>query len=365
MKKLDKSGDPRTSWLQVCSLAFLVVFFGFWADLSQQIHADSEGAIVPGTYSGAVPTKYPSWFKDSFLEFEDDVAEAAEQGKRLILFFHQDGCPYCNALVERNFSQKDIVEKIREHFDVVELNIWGDRSVVSVDGIEFTEKEFSAEAGVQFTPTLLFYDERGDSVLKLNGYIPPKQFRVALDYVSGRHEAGMSYRDFVERNLKGDAASKKLIPEPFFASPPYSLDRLTSQEKPIAVFFEQEDCPNCEILHSKVLVDREVKELIGNFDAVQMGMWSKAMITTPSGKKTTIRDWAAELGVSYAPTIVFFDRHGKEVIRSEAWFKIFHTQSMLDYVSSEAFRVEPNFQRYVADRADRLIEKGIDVDIWK
>ena len=80
-----------------------------------------------GTFLGAKPTEYPPWFKESFLEFADDIAEAAEQGKRVMLLFHQDGCPYCNLLVERNLSQKNIVDFMQSNFSVIALNMWGDR----------------------------------------------------------------------------------------------------------------------------------------------------------------------------------------------------------------------------------------------
>ena len=320
-----------------------------------------------GTFSGAKPTEYPEWFKESFLDFADDVAESAEQGKRVLLFFHQDGCPYCNALVERNLSQKDIVEKIQENFDVIELNIWGDREVVGVDGLQMTEKEFAANISVQFTPTLLFYDEEGGRVLRLNGYVPPRQFKVALEYVAGHHETELSYRDYLELNLPPPKAGRKMIPESFFSQEPFNLDRSNGESgRPIAVFFEQADCPNCVTLHHKVLVDEPTRQEIAAFDAIQLDMWSnKTLVVTPSGQTMTARDWAAELGVAYAPTIVLFDASGNEVIRSEAWFKIFHTHSLFTYVESEAFRTEPNFQRYISARADHLMEQGIDVDIWR
>ena len=35
----------------------------------------------------------PAWFGDSLLELREDVAEAAKHGKRVMLYFGQDGCP--------------------------------------------------------------------------------------------------------------------------------------------------------------------------------------------------------------------------------------------------------------------------------
>ena len=41
------------------------------------------------SFSGAKFTTHPAWFKESFLDFEQDIAEAAAQGKRLVLYFYQ------------------------------------------------------------------------------------------------------------------------------------------------------------------------------------------------------------------------------------------------------------------------------------
>ena len=93
-----------------------------------------------GKYYGAIPSEKPDWFKESFLEFEDDVAEATAAGRRVMLYFHQDGCPYCARLVEENFTDPELKAFIIENFDGITLNMWGDREVVSVAGQAFTEK---------------------------------------------------------------------------------------------------------------------------------------------------------------------------------------------------------------------------------
>ncbi len=69
--------------------------------------------------------------------------------------------------------------------------------------------------------------------------------------------------------------------------------------------------------------------------------------------------------MKYAPTIVIMDARGAEIIRSEAFFKVFHTQGMFAYAESGAYRKEPSFQRYLSARAEHLREQGKDVDIWR
>ena len=40
-----------------------------------------------------------------------------------MLYFHQEGCPYCKATIEKNLSDPTTKEFIQENFDVVEINI--------------------------------------------------------------------------------------------------------------------------------------------------------------------------------------------------------------------------------------------------
>ncbi|MBI3067419.1 MAG: thioredoxin fold domain-containing protein, partial [Betaproteobacteria bacterium] len=111
----------------------------------------------------------PSWFSASLLDLRDDVRDAAKEGKRLMIYFGQDGCPYCKQLMQTNFSQRTIVEKTRRHFIALALNVWGDQEVTWVDGRRMSEKELGRALRVQFTPTLLFFDEKGEVLVRLNG----------------------------------------------------------------------------------------------------------------------------------------------------------------------------------------------------
>ena len=45
----------------------------------------------PGDFDGAIETPHPSWFKESFLDFREDIAEASAEGRRLLLYFWQRG----------------------------------------------------------------------------------------------------------------------------------------------------------------------------------------------------------------------------------------------------------------------------------
>jgi len=78
-----------------------------------------------------------------------------------------------------------------------------------------------------------------------------------------------------------------------------------------------------------------------------------------------IKEWTKQLNISNTPTIIYCDENGDEIIRVESLFKTFHFQSIIDYVLSDAFKTEKEFQRYLTQRSNKIREQGKDVDIWK
>jgi len=336
------------------------------ADESTTSATSTPAADEPSSSEGALEIVYPDWFKDSFLELSEDIQEAAELKKRVVLLFHQDGCPYCNALVEQNLSQKDIVETLQTKFDVIELNIWGDREIAHIDGKTYSEKEFSALLKVQFTPTIIFLTETAELALRINGYQKPSQFRIALDYVATRSEKNWSFNDYLAAT--GDKKQSGLEPaRPYFAKPLSDTAGKPTlpRAKPFALLFEQKDCPNCAAFHTNVLTKPGAQDFLPQFDLYRVDMWSNDIFVSPTGSKSTGRKLAQSLDVSYAPTLILFSKDGREIIRGESFLKSFHTLTMFDYMISGSWREQPSFQRFVQARADRLRDEGKDVQIWE
>lgn len=333
-----------------------------FANFGESFAQDTEQSTA-GKFLGAKETKHPDWFKESFLDFEEDISEAADQGKRLILYFHQDGCPYCNKLVEDNFADPDIGMKVRELFDLVAINMWGDREVVQVGGKDFTEKTLAAALNVNFTPTLLFFAENKKVALRLDGYYPPAEFNHALDYVSAKMETQQTFPEYVA-SYKQQTGTGVLNAEEWLLSPPFDLTRLNNK-KPIAVMFEEPDCDACDLLHQKSLRDPAAPALLEKFNIIQLNRWADTVIVKPDGERTTATEWALDLGLGFSPSIVFFDASGQRIIAIDAMFKTFHILGVFDYVASSAYLEEPSFQRYLTERVEHIRSTGQDVDIWK
>jgi thioredoxin-related protein len=321
-----------------------------FADLDRQLEMSSDDRPVQDEIL------YPDWFKFSFLDLQDDVSEARQEGKQgIAVYFGQRHCAYCKALMEINLQTPDIVNYMRKNFDVIALDIWGGRTVTDINGNTLSEREYSIRENTNFTPSFIFYDADGRQALRLRGYYPPYTFRAALKYVAEGYYKEESLRTYLDR---ADPTAKfdleDLNWQPFFARPPYALDRShVPAQRPLVVFFEQRNCHACDILHSGPLSNRETAELLRQFDVVQLDVNADTAVLTPGGERRTASQWADELGLFYSPALVFFDESGKEIIRLDSVTRLYRLKGVLNYVLNKAYQQYPTFLEYRHGRDSR------------
>lgn len=339
-------------------VAFLFIIFAF----PRCLVAAGETELTPALENPG-HEQLPDWFKVSFLDLYEDVAEAAENNKRVMVFFIQDGCPYCKKLLEDNFGQRAIAEKTRKHFDVVTINIWGDREVSVGDKI-FTEKNFAAALKVQYTPTLLFFNEENKVVFRANGYYPPEKFSAVLDFVGQRKESDLSFQNYLA-SVDPQPSTGRLHTDVSNVKSSTNLQQAVQPGEHLLVMFEQRQCATCDELHLDILKRPESQQLLKRFNVAVLDMWSEEKIILPGGKTEKIREWASQLDIKYAPSLVYFNDKGEEVFRSDGYLKAFHVQSVMDYVASNAYREQSNFQRYIDARADHLREQGVEINLME
>ena len=293
------------------------------------------------------PLVLPDWFKLSFLEIAEDIKEAKEQNKKgLIVYFGQKYCPYCKAHIKNNWGQNDIVKYTQKNFDVIAVNVKGQRPVLDIDGKTYTEKTFSALKKTNFTPSILFYNAQGQEILRLRGYRPPYQFRAALEYVADEHYKKETFRNYMARAESALGFGKaELNTNEAFNSPPYLLDRSRIKaEQPLMVVFEQKRCHACDVLHGGPFTRPEIESQLLKLESIQLDVNSEQPIITPKGKKTSAKKWAEQLDINYSPTIVFFDEGGKEIIRIESVVWFYRLRSVLKYVLTGGYKKYPTFQ---------------------
>eukprot|EP00043_Microstomoeca_roanoka_P026484 m.266554 g.266554 ORF g.266554 m.266554 type:complete len:204 (-) comp66484_c0_seq1:61-672(-) len=162
--------------------------------------------IAGGALVSALPTTAPRaatigddglhkqpWFIDSFLDMTDDLATAADNGKRFAVMIEQRGCPYCREMHEVNLEIEQISSYVSENFDVLQLDMWGSREVTDFDGEAMEERSIIQRWQVNFTPTIVFFPAdpaeaegktgRQAEVARMPGYFKPFHFLSMFEFV--------------------------------------------------------------------------------------------------------------------------------------------------------------------------------------
>lgn len=311
----------------------------------------------PGHITGGQAHALPDWFRQSFLDFTEDVAEARKAGRHVLVFMDLDDCPYCARTLDENFREGDNKDYIQKYFDVVAVNIRGAREVTWIDGAMYTEKDLALKLKVLGTPTMVFIDPvDGKKVLQLMGYRTPATLRQALEYVHEREYRNQSLSDYIEK--KQQPSVYRFRDNPRFEN----VTDFAHFQKPLVVIFENRSCADCNDFHSKVLNRPDVLAELKPFRVVRVDDYAETPIVDISGARTTPHGWAASLGLNYRPGVVLFNE-GKEIARIEGRFYHFHFKEMLRFVSGQHYKRYDRFVDYLTDRQRTLLQQGINIDL--
>ncbi len=160
------------------------------------------------------------WFLESFLDLRDDHQEAMSESKRLAVIWEQRGCPYCREMHAVNFQKKQIVDFVSRKFAVLQLNLWGSRTVTDFDGKEYEERALARQWAVNFTPTIQFFDTeiadgksgRDAEVARIPGYFKPFHFLSMFEFVEQKAYETQGFQRFLQDKF-ADLEAKGVKPD--------------------------------------------------------------------------------------------------------------------------------------------------------
>ena len=312
----------------------------------------NRGAIV-----GGVAHEPPAWFKESFLEIADDVDDAIEAEKHVMLFFDLNGCPYCDRMLEESFTAEPLSSYIQQHFDVIAINIQGDREIAFNEEISVSEKKLGEILKVYSTPALLFLNEDNKTIVRVNGYRAPERFQLVLEFVATRSYRTTSLGDYLQAKL--DKNVYQLRPNPLFSD----VTDLSSVDGPLMVIFEDGSCYDCNEFHDGILAHEQVREEIAPFTIVRLDADSNATILDVYGNETTPAELARKHEMIYRPGVLVFD-DGNLLRRHDSLTFPHHFKESMRYVAGEYYQ-QIDYQSYSQQRTEELLAAGVDIDLGR
>jgi thioredoxin-related protein len=154
----------------------------------------------PGTY----------FFQETFGNFQDELAEARQEGKKgVLIFFEQAGCPFCRWMKATVLNQSDVQDYYRKYFRIFSVDINGDLEITDFQGHPTTQRDFAFEQfHVRATPVFAFIDLNGKLVTRYTGTTRnAREFLWLGEYVAGGHYTSETFAQF-ERDRQQAPAAK-------------------------------------------------------------------------------------------------------------------------------------------------------------
>jgi len=103
----------------------------------------------------------------------------------LAVFFEQANCHACDVLHGEPLRDPAINKRMGE-FDNVQLDIHSDTPVVTPAGKKSTARQWAKELGLFYTPSLLFFDEQGREIIRVDSVVRFYRLRKVINYITSR-----------------------------------------------------------------------------------------------------------------------------------------------------------------------------------
>jgi thioredoxin-related protein len=258
-------------------------------------------------------------------------------------------------MLNESFEAEPLSSYIQANFDVIAVNIQGDREIAFNEEISVSEKQLGEILKVYSTPALIFLDEDNKTIVRVNGYRAPERFRQVLEFVATRAYRDSSLADYLQAKLERNAY--QLRDNPLFSP----ITDLSAVDGPLMLVFEDGSCYDCDEFHDGILADARVRAEIAPFTVIRLDADSTAAMVDVHGHETTPAALAREYQMIYRPGVLLFD-DGNLLRRHDSLTFPHHFKESLRYVAGGYYQ-QTDYRSYSRQRTEELLEAGVDIDL--
>ncbi len=147
--------------------------------------------------------------KINWMTLEQALAAQVNEPRKIIMDVYTTWCGPCKMLDKNTFQNADVVSYVNQNYYAVKFNAEGEE-VVKYKEYEFTNPQFDpnrqgrnaqhelAQAlKITAYPTIVFFNENGDTLLPIPGYKTPTQLELYLKlFYNNDHEKISSQEDW-------------------------------------------------------------------------------------------------------------------------------------------------------------------------
>ncbi len=124
--------------------------------------------------------------RDFFIEPPYDLKAALDKNQQpLMVLFEQGNCHACDLLHSSPLNKPEILDEL-ETITNVQLDMWNDTPVVTPAGKPTTARKWAEELGLFYSPTLVFFDLKGNEIIRIDSVVKFYRLLGVLKYINQR-----------------------------------------------------------------------------------------------------------------------------------------------------------------------------------
>lgn len=127
----------------------------------------------------------------TYLTYDGALKMAKSENKPVLLYFYSNGCGYCRLMDKETLADKEIYSILSKNFVLLRVDIEKSTDLAMLYGIR----------GV---PSSWFLEPSGKRIgQQIPGYVSKNDFKVLLEYVTGKHYKRMDMVDYFTKASRG------------------------------------------------------------------------------------------------------------------------------------------------------------------
>ncbi|OUS03520.1 thioredoxin family protein [Flavobacteriales bacterium 33_180_T64] len=129
----------------------------------------------------------------NWMTLEEAIEAQKKTPKKIMMDVYTNWCGPCKMLDKNTFHNKDVVDYVNKNYYAVKFNAEGN-TIVNYQGKEYKNPnyketlknrrngvhELSRILGVRAYPTIVYFDEKGEKIQPISGYMKPQQIELYL-----------------------------------------------------------------------------------------------------------------------------------------------------------------------------------------
>jgi thioredoxin-related protein len=134
--------------------------------------------------------------RDFFHPAPYKLNKLLHHNKATAVFFEQGNCHACDLLHSGPLAKQPVIDEINK-MNVIQLNMWKETPVITPAGEKTTAKKWAKSLNIFYTPSIIFFDEKGKEIIRVDSVTQFYRLLGVLSYVNKKgYTKSRDYQDW-------------------------------------------------------------------------------------------------------------------------------------------------------------------------